>query len=519
MYITQPLHRALQQHPDRTALICGSRQTSFRQLADRVARLAGGLRGLGMQDGDRVAILALNSDRYFEYLIGVPWGGGVINPCNTRWSVAELAYSLSDSGSRILLVDDMFQALAPELKALCETLDVIIHIGDAATPPGMVPYEALVAGSDPMADTLRRDEDLLGLFYTGGTTGAPKGVMLSHANFMSSALALAAEGIITPGGVFLHAAPMFHLADLGCSSVAWILGNAHSFIPCFSPPAVVEAIERDLVTDTLLVPTMVQMLVDHPVMAEGRDISSLRTILYGGSAISEAVLDRALATLKNVSFCQAYGMTELAPVAAILAAAYHRPEGRRGDKLRSGGRAAYCTEIRVADLTDNPLPAGVKGEVLVRGPNVMKGYWNKPELTAAALRGGWMHTGDVGYIDGDGFLFIIDRLKDMIISGGENIYSAEVENALARHAAVQTCAIIGIPSDKWGEAVHGFVILKPGQTATQDELIAHCRQMIAGYKCPRSIEFVDALPLSGPGKILKTELRKRFWSSRDQQVS
>lgn len=519
MYITQPLHRALQQHPDRTALICGTRKTSFRQMADRVGRLAAGLRDVGMRDGDRVAILSLNSDRYFEYLIAVPWGGGVINPCNTRWSVAELAYSLDDSGSRILLVDDQFLPVARDLKARCADLDVIIHIGDAPTAPDMLNYEDLIGRSQPMEDALRRDADLLGLFYTGGTTGTPKGVMLTHANFMSSALALASENIIARGGVFLHAAPMFHMADLGCSAVAWLLGNTHSFIPAFNPQAVAEVTERDRVTDTLLVPTMVQMLVDHPVMAEGRDMGSLRSILYGGSSIAEAVLDRALAALPEVSFYQAYGMTELAPVATILPAAYHRPEGRVGDKLRSGGRAACCTEIRVADLAGNPLPPGGKGEVLVRGPNVMKGYWNKPEQTAAALRGGWMHTGDAGYLDADGFLFIIDRMKDMIISGGENIYSAEVENALARHPAVQTCAVIGIPDEKWGEAVHGFVILKPGQAATQEELTAHCRQLIAGYKCPRSIEFVPDLPLSGPGKILKTELRKRFWSNRGPQVS
>jgi len=519
MYLTQALHRAVQQKPDHIASRFGERQQTFRQLADRVARLAGALQGLGMQVGDRVAMLALNSDHYLEYQMAVPWGGGVLNPCNTRWSAAEILYALNDSGSTILLVDETFRTLAETIRRDAATLREVIYCGNAEVPAGMHGYEALLAKAEPVADVGRRDEDLAGIFYTGGTTGFPKGVMLSHGNLCSSGLSLRAEGLGGPSTTYLHAAPMFHLADMGLAMPHWIEGSTHSVIPAFSPELVLETLERDRVTHMLLVPTMIQMLVDHPAMQQPRDLSALQAIYYGASPISEAVLGRAMAALPGVSFIQAYGMTELSPLATILPPLYHTPEARHLGKLRSAGRASFCTEVRIADPEGREVPRGTVGEVIVRGPNVMQGYWNKPEQTAEALRDGWMHTGDGGYMDEDGFIFVVDRMKDMIISGGENIYSAEVENALAQHSAVAACAVIGIPSDQWGETVHAVVVRKPGASATTEELIAHCKSLIAGYKCPRSVHFRDALPLSGAGKILKTELRKPYWDGQQRKVS
>ena len=519
MYLTQSLHRAVQQHPDRIAVRCGSRQRTFREFADRVARLASALQKLGMQDGDRVAMLSLNSDRYLEYQMAVPWGGGVLNPCNIRWSAAEILYSLDDSGSTILLVDETFRPLVEQFRRDSRTLREVVYCGDGDAPAGMHGYEALLAAADPVTDAVRRGEDLAGIFYTGGTTGFPKGVMLSHTNLCSSGLALRAEGLATPGGTYLHAAPMFHLADLGLATPHWIEGNTHSIIPAFNPEAVLDAFERDRVTHVVLVPTMIQMMVDHPAMKKPRDLSALQTIAYGASPISEAVLERAMAALPGVGFVQAYGMTELSPLATVNPAYYHTVEGRKAGKLRAAGRAGYCIELRIVDPEGNEVPRGTVGEVVVRGPNVMQGYWNKPEQTAAAVRNGWMHTGDGAWMDDDGFIFIADRLKDMIISGGENVYSAEVENAVAQHPAVAACAVIGTPSEQWGEAVHAVVVRKPGQEVTAEALIAFCKTLIAGYKCPRSVDFVDALPISGAGKVLKTKLREPFWRGRERAVA
>jgi acyl-CoA synthetase (AMP-forming)/AMP-acid ligase II len=235
--------------------------------------------------------------------------------------------------------------------------------------------------------------------------------------------------------------------------------------------------------------------------------------------MSEAVLDRAMSALPGVGFVQIYGMTELSPLATVNPAYNHTAEGRKHGRLRAAGRASYCVEVRIVDHDGREVPRRTVGEVAVRGPNVMQGYWNKPEQTALAVRDGWMHTGDGAYMDEDGFIFIADRLKDMIITGGENVYSGEVENALARHPAVAACAVIGIPSDQWGEAVHAAVVRKPGQDASAEELIAHCKSLIAGYKCPRSVAFADALPLSGAGKVLKTKLREPFWHGRDRGVA
>ncbi|MEJ8812447.1 long-chain-fatty-acid--CoA ligase [Variovorax ureilyticus] len=518
MYLTQALHRAVQQKPERVAVRFGNRSRTFREYADRVARLAGALRELGMNEGDRVAMLALNSDRYLEYQMAVPWGGGVLNPCNIRWSAAEILYALNDSGSVILLVDDTFRALVESIRKDAASLREVVYCGEGDVPAGMRGYESLLADAQPVPDAARRGEDLAGIFYTGGTTGFPKGVMLSHTNMCSSGLALHSEGLASAGGTYLHAAPMFHLADMGLSMPHWIEGNTHSVIPAYAPEAVLDTVASDRVTHLLLVPTMIQMLVDHPAMKQPRDLSSLKAIAYGASPISEAVLERAMAALPGVDFVQAYGMTELSPLATINPAWYHTAEGRAAGKLRSAGRAGFCCEVRIVDPDDREVPRGTVGEVAVRGPNVMQGYWNKPEQTAAAVRNGWMHTGDGGYMDEDGFIYIVDRLKDMIISGGENIFSAEVENALAQHPAVVACAVIGIPSAEWGEAVHAVLVPRPGAKVTPDELVAHCKTLIAGYKCPRSVEFRDALPLSGAGKVLKTELRKPFWEGLARQV-
>jgi acyl-CoA synthetase (AMP-forming)/AMP-acid ligase II len=512
MYLTQGLHRSVQQTPEATMTICGERVKTFREVADRVARLAGALQGLGVGRGDRVAILSLNSDRYHEALLAVPWADAVVNPVNIRWSAPEIVYALDDSESAVLFVDDAFAPMVPALRAGSRSLTTLIHCGDGPTPEGMLAFEELVEGSAPVEDVRRGGEELAGLFYTGGTTGFPKGVMLSHANLTTSNMGVIAADILTARGVYLHAAPMFHLADLACWCGHLALGGTHVFIPMFEPVAVMTAVETHRVTDTILVPTMLQMLVDHPELP-AHDMSSLSRMLYGASPISEALLDRVMKALPWTALNQGYGMTELAPLATYLP-----PEDHTGARLRSAGKAAAITELRIVDDEDNEVARGTVGEICVRGGQVMQGYWRKPEETEAALRGGWMHTGDAAYMDDDGYIFIVDRVKDMIVSGGENVYSAEVENAVAQHPAVAMCAVIGVPDDEWGERVHAVVVLKSNASATADEIRGHAKTLIAGYKAPRTVEFTDALPISGAGKVLKRELREKYWADSDRNV-
>lgn len=510
MYFTQSLHRALQQQPDAEGVVFEDRRWTFAQFGDRVARLAGALQSLGMQPGDRVAMLGMNSDRYMEFQYAVPWAGGALNPVNFRWHVNEVVYSLNDSASTILIVDDPFAELIPQIRQESHTLAHVIYAGEGELPEGTHSYHELIATTDRVPDALRRGDDLLGVFYTGGTTGFPKGVMLSHTNLCSDALSINGEESWPKGGVYLHTAPMFHLGDMTNSTVKWLQGSKHIILSQAIPRVIIETVERERVTTTMLVPTLLLMVLNDPVMTEDHDISSLRKILYGTSPISEPVLDRALEAFGGAEFYQGYGQTELGTICTMLPPADHFPENRDRGKIRSAGRATFSFEVKIVDEEDNEVPRGTVGQVVARGPGVMLGYWNKPELTAESIKDGWMHTGDGAYMDDDGYIFIVDRMKDMIITGSENVYSAEVENVLAQHPAVSTSGVIGKPDEKWGEAVHAVVVLEVGMTATEDELIAHCRASLARYKCPRSIDFEDELPLSGTGKILKTELRKRF---------
>ena len=518
MQISAVLRRAQQVAPKATATIHLGRQKSWSEFLYRVQKLAGAFRKIGVKNDDRIAFLGLNSDRYIEYFFASVWAGAAMMPLNIRWSSTEITYALNDSEAGILIVDDAFIASAEAVSDECPKLEKIIFSGDGFTPDGMLNYEEILSNAAPVEDAGRKDDDLAGIFYTGGTTGFPKGVMLSHKNFFVGGISNAQELKLKDGSVYLHAAPMFHIADLLWFVAVTYVSGTHVSVPEFTPADTLAAIEKHRPSHVLLVPAMIFMVLQSHQLKK-TDVSSVELIAYGASPITEAVLEQAFRCFPNAQFLQAFGQTELAPVATILDTEFHTESGLRSGKLRSCGRATRVCEIRIVDENDRDVELGQIGQIIVRGPITMLGYWKKPELTKETIKNGWVYTGDAGYMDADGFVYLMDRLKDMIISGGENIYSTEVENALASHPSVSTCAVIGVPDEKWGEAVHAIVILNSGHKGDEKALKEHCRQLIAAYKCPREVSFrLEPFPLSGANKILKTELRKPFWLGKNRQI-
>jgi len=516
--LTQLLRKAARERPQDVAIVDGARRLGFAELAERSARLAAALHEFGVRAGDRVGLLAHNSHRYAEFLMGAWWAGAVVNPVNTRWSAAEASASLDDCDTRILLVDEHFADMAAGLPERAACLRSLVFCGNGPPPHGMADLEALLAAARPAADADRGFDDLAVVMYTGGTTGRPKGVMLSHRNLLVNALATAAVFPEPLDRVGLVAAPMFHIG--GCAQWLQLLVALRArtvLVPFFDELRVLQAIQQEQVTDTFLVPTMLKRLIEHARFGSF-DLSSLRTVLYGAAAIDETLLAAAMRALPGVKFQQLYGMTEAAPVVCALPPSMHAPGPQQGRRLRAAGFPTAVAAIRIVDASGNEAERGATGEITVRGPTVMQGYWQRPEETAAVLADGWLHTGDAGRIDEEGLLHVVDRIKDMIVTGGENVFSAEVENVLAEHAAVQSCAVIGIPDADWGEKVHAVVVLRPGHAVAEQALIAHCRERIAGYKCPRSVEFRTELPLSAAGKLQKFQLRAPWWEGRARRV-
>lgn len=503
--LTQPIGKAASERPADLFTIFGDRRRCNADFADRITRLAGALRALGVGPGDRVAMLAANSDRYVEYVFATLWAGGVINPVNARWSAQEMAFSFTDSDTRMLLVDDSFAPMVAELRGLAPNLTHVIHAGDGAAPDGMHDYEDLIATHDPVDDAGRQGDDMAALLYTGGTTGRPKGVMLSHANIATGALAVSAAGGHGGDAPGLHVAPFFHIGGVGTIFQFAFRRAPQVITPAFDPGETLRLIEAEKIGDLFVVPTMLRWLLDHPDVAS-RDLTSLISIRYGAAPIDTALLARAMSAIPSAGFTQLYGQTEFSPVVSCLPPKDHLGEGA-AERLVSVGRPIATATVRIVDPDRRDLPVGAVGEIVVRGPQIMLGYWNRPEETEAVLDNGWLHTGDAGFMDAAGYLHIVDRVKDMIVSGGENVYSAEVENALSTMPGVAACAIVAAHDEDFGERVHAVIVPAGEAEITLDAVRAHCRQTIAGYKAPRSISLVDNLPLSPAGKVLKHVLR------------
>jgi len=496
---------------------------TFADHIDRVLRLSDAMRSeLGIEPGDRFAVLATNGHQYLELYHAAMFGAGIINPLNIRLSPAELAYVLADSGSRVVFTDPHF---APVLDQACREggakIDKVVIVGgtpgDGITGRDVdtVGYEDLLVAGEAVMPPEPDEDDAAVLMYTGGTTGLPKGALLQQRAEVLNVYHVLFEIGLREERRFLFQAPMFHAAV-----VAGILGIPASgatsvTIPLFDPELVLRVIEEQAIDTTMMVPIMLSMLERAEGFSAER-LKPLRQLVYGASPISPDLITRWLEWLPDTDFIQGYGMTEAASVLTFLDPAEHR---RDGGRLEAAGRPAFGVELRITDALGNPLPRGEAGEVCARGGNLMREYWNKPEETDAVMRDGWYRTGDMGFLDPDGLLHLTDRIKDMIVTGGENVYSTEVENVIAAHPAVQEVAVIGVPSDTWGEAVLAIVVLKLGMKVTAEELIAYVRTSLAGFKVPKLVEFRDGpLPMSGAFKPLKRELRRRYWEKHDRQV-
>ncbi len=512
MLITQALLRNRRGNPNALATMHLSRRRTWKEHVDRVSRLARGIRAAGCNPGDRVALLAWNSDYFLEVQHAVLWAGGVIVLLNTRWSVEENVAAIADVGTGLLFVDaagaahaDQFRSAVPSIRIVGTDTPQILdgtvdHLID--TCPPLEPFEAAHG-------------ELAAIYFTGGSTGRSKGVMLDHLALWSSAVLTMMFMLIDGRSRYLHASPMFHMGDGAPTLATTLAGGSHFFLPIFRVENFLVLMETEQCTHTLLGPTMIGFVMNEPGLDRGR-LASLKVLAFGSAPMQPALHHRLLAELGHVTFTHCYGQTEMGPLITSLDPVHQNADDPR---LCSVGKPHCCTEVKL--MRPDGTEAGVNepGEIWARGVNRMMGYWNRPEETAKALVDGWLRTGDIATMDEEGYLFICDRAKDMIISGGENIFSAEVEAVIGLHPAVEMNAVIGIPSERFGESVHAVVKLREGYSLTHRELLEFCRQRIGGYKCPRSMEIRSGLPLSAAGKTLKHELRAEFWNARDNQVA
>jgi acyl-CoA synthetase (AMP-forming)/AMP-acid ligase II len=496
MIHTHFLARAARYYPERNALARDGVYVTFRELYHRVGRIAAALRRHDFKQGDRLAILLPNELEYLEFTYACCWLGVTVIPLNARLSTAEIDHIIADATPRGLVRHSSLPAPTVPL-----SWQLVLD------------KEPLDLGDDPYPDAIYDPDAILALIYTSGTTGRPKGVVLTHANIMANVDHLNYWMAQPDGGVHLHAAPIFHIIDFPFMFAALAFGVCQVTIPKFSPQSFCEVVERERVTHTVLVPTMINLLSQYSEY-KNHDLQSLQQLAYGGSPMAPETLRRTREILPNARLVQGYGLSEVGFLTVL------RDHEHTDEKLMSCGRSCPGIDVQVVDGSGNALPVGQVGELVARGANVMRGYWNNAEETKLAFRNGWFRTGDVGCQDDRGYFYILDRLKDMIVTGGENVYSGEVEAVIYEHQAVREAAVFGIPDPKWGELVAASVVLKPNQTLTADELVAHCRRSLANYKIPRRIEFSETeLPKSGSGKILKRVLRDRFWAAEQRAIA
>jgi acyl-CoA synthetase (AMP-forming)/AMP-acid ligase II len=517
MLLGELLRRNSKLYPDRKAFIFEGRRYTWSQADERVNRLANALIGLGVKRGDHVAVLSKNCNEYFETYFGCARSGSICTAINYRLTPRELRYVIGNSEAKVVIVSDEFLDTLEEVRPDLEKAEHYVVIGQA--PKGMLGYDDLLAGASPIQPNLEQHEDDVVLqMYTSGTTGLPKGAMLTHRNLITNAIGCSFGMQMQPNDCILMVAPLYHMAAGMCSLAVILQGGPILIHRDFNPIAILDDMEGGEVTVALLIPVMINFLLQMPDI-EKRDFKNIRGIIYGASPMPVEVLRRAIEIFK-CDFVQGYGQTESSAVLCILRPEDHVLEGtpEQLKRLGSAGTEVFGSEVRVVNEDGNDVKPGEIGEVIGRGHNVMKGYWNMPEATAETLRDGWLHTGDLATVDEGGYVYILDRVKDMIISGGENVYSREVEEVLFMHPAIADAAVIGVPDPQWGETVKAIIVLRDGQTATEEDIVNFCRKYLAGFKRPRSVDFVESLPRNLSGKVLKKILREPYWRDQDRMV-
>jgi acyl-CoA synthetase (AMP-forming)/AMP-acid ligase II len=487
--------------PDTPLVVLGDDIVTYREMLDRSTAMAAGLHERGIGSGDVVGLLSYNTIDFLTTMFGVSYLGAIVMPLNWRLAAAEIRFILEHSDARALVCDPALIDPANEAtKSLGDLLRVCLS---ADVVEGWDPFSTLLAAPDPSLRAHADGDDVHRLMYTSGTTGRPKGVMITHANLAWKNYAHIAEFGFTAGDIGLACGPLYHVGALDLTTTSLLAAGATTILhPTFDAEKVVDEIERSRVTAVWMAPSMVRAVLDLPRI-EQRDLSSVRLLIGGGEKMPIPFIERLQRAFSSAWFADAYGLTETVSGDTFLDRASTRL------KVGSVGRPCQYLEVDIWDEEGLSQPPGERGEVVLRGPKVFKGYWRDPDATRAAFAGGWFHTGDIGLLDDDGYLYIVDRLKDMIVSGGENIASSEIERVLYEHPSVAEAAVVGRPDARWGEVPVAYVVLSPAARTTPEELLAHCQQQLARFKTPKAVILIDALPRNPSGKVLKRELRGR----------